>query len=407
MLKISPKWTVLSLLMTATVINYMDRVTLSSASARVVTEMALSQEEFGHVETVFGWGFALGSLLFGSLADRCSMRWLYPLVVTLWSSMAMASGLASGFWPLLITRGLLGFFEAAHWPCALRVTFSLVSEQERTFSNSIVQMGASVGAIIAPQVMKHLMTPEIGSWRSAFIIVGSTGLLWAVLWLVALRRHALPEATTAQGRASILPLLLQRPFWAAFFFLIGAQTVWHMYRVWLMLFLHTGRGYAETMANDLLSLYYVATDAGCLLSGAASLWLVSKWGLSPHRSRRVISLLAVLLTSLSLLLPYLSHGTLLVAVLLLIGAGALSLFPCFYSFVQEISAAHVGRLTGLMSLGVWAFTSPMHSAMGQLADRTGSYDMGLVIAGLAPWAGILAMALLWRSPQQQATSASA
>ena len=82
---------------------------------------------------------------------------------------------------------------------------------------------------------------------------------------------------------------------------------------------------------------------------------------------------------------------------LLIGAGALALFPCYYSFVQEISASHVGRLTGLLSMWVWAITSPVHSLFGVLVDLTGSYDLGLMIAGLAPWIGVVAMKSLWWS----------
>jgi ACS family hexuronate transporter-like MFS transporter len=95
-------------------------------------------------------------------------------------------------------------------------------------------------------------------------------------------------------------------------------------------------------------------------------------------------------------MPLLRLSPLAITVLLVVGAGALALFPCYYSFVQELSAAHVGRLTGLLSLWVWAVTSPMHSFFGMLVDRTGSYDAGLVVAGLAPWLGVVAMKLFWR-----------
>jgi ACS family hexuronate transporter-like MFS transporter len=78
------------------------------------------------------------------------------------------------------------------------------------------------------------------------------------------------------------------------------------------------------------------------------------------------------------------------------------LFPCYYSFVQELSDRHVGRLTGLLSMWVWAVTSPLHSAFGWLADRTKTYDTGLVIAGLAPWIGVIAMKFLWQRKETPA-----
>lgn len=69
--------------------------------------------------------------------------------------------------------------------------------------------------------------------------------------------------------------------------------------------------------------------------------------------------------------------------------------PCYYSFVQELSVSHVGRMTGLLGLWVWAVTSPMHSLFGMLADISKSYDMVLVVAGVAPWIGVLSMKFLW------------
>jgi ACS family hexuronate transporter-like MFS transporter len=98
------------------------------------------------------------------------------------------------------------------------------------------------------------------------------------------------------------------------------------------------------------------------------------------------------------LLPWLGRGWGLLAVLLLIAAGALAMFPCYYSFVQEISITHVGRLTGILSLWVWAI-SPVHPLSGLLADHIQDtahrYDPGLVVAGLLPWLGVVAMKYLW------------
>jgi ACS family hexuronate transporter-like MFS transporter len=131
---------------------------------------------------------------------------------------------------------------------------------------------------------------------------------------------------------------------------------------------------------------------------------VRRWGASAHGAKRSVYTGACLLTSLSLLLPWLGRGWPLLAALLLIGAGALALFPCYYSFVQELSSAHVGKLTGLLSLWVWSVTSPLHSAFGLLVDRTHSYDAGLVVAGLAPWLGVVALKFLWPQSRFPASS---
>ena len=399
------KWYVCGLLLLATTINYMDRVTLANASVRVTKEFGLSEEQYGNLELYFGWAFAVGSLVFGLLADRVRVYWLYPVVLAGWSIMGMVSGWTSSYSELLICRILLGFFEAGHWPCALKTTFALLDTKDRTMGNSVLQSGASIGAIVTPQIMKALMTDDIGSWRGAFVIVGAVGLGWVVLWFVSMRPRELetaPPVEKAAGGPQLFDLILSRRFWALALLITGTQTVWHIYRVWLMKFLQTGRGYSEAAALDFQSAYYIATDVGCVLAGVVSIWL-AKRGLDAHGARRWVYAGACLLTSLSVALPWLPQGWLLLGVLLIIGGGALALFPCYYSFVQEISATHVGRITGLLSMWVWAVTSPLHKLFGWIADKTGSYDEGLVIAGLAPWLGVIAMKLLWDAAPRPAT----
>jgi ACS family hexuronate transporter-like MFS transporter len=242
------KWYVCGLLLLATTINYMDRVTLANASVRVTAEFGLSEEQYGNLELIFGWAFAAGSLVFGLLADRVRVYWLYPVVLAGWSVMGMISGWTRSYTELLVCRMLLGFFEAGHWPCALKTTFALLDEKDRTMGNSVLQSGASIGAIVTPQIMKALLTNDIGSWRNAFVIVGAVGLGWVAVWFVSMRPHELKTAAVAEkaaGAPQLFDLILSRRFWALALLITGTQTVWHIYRVWLMKFLQTGRGYSE------------------------------------------------------------------------------------------------------------------------------------------------------------------
>ncbi len=181
------RWWVTGLLLLATAINYMDRTALAGASVRVTNELGLDNAQYGHLELGFGWAFAAGSLVFGFLADRFRVYVLYPIILLGWSLTGMATGWAHGFGGLMVCRTLLGFFEAGHWPCAVKTTFTVLNEKERTLGNSVMQSGASIGAVLTPQILKMLLTDQAGSWRSAFMIVGAAGLLWVVLWFVFLK----------------------------------------------------------------------------------------------------------------------------------------------------------------------------------------------------------------------------
>lgn len=397
---IKRKWWICGLLLLATTINYMDRQTLANAATRVTKEFSLSQEQYGTMELAFGWAFAAGSLVFGFVADRMSVRWLYPLVLLGWSMAGVASAYTRTYDQLLWCRIALGLFEAAHWPCALKTTFALLAPHERTMGNSVLQSGASVGAIITPQVMLWLMTDEIGTWRYAFEAVGFAGVAWVVLWFVAVRQADFQQAPAEPGAppaTSLFKVLCGARFWAVAVLILGTQTCWHLFRVWLPKFLQEGRGYTEKEALWFNSAYFVSTDVGCILAGILSLWLVNRFGMSPHQSKRLVYQLCALLTCSAVLLLWLPKGWLLLAVILLVGAGALGLFPCYYSFVQELSDEHVGRLTGLLSMIAWAVTSPMHKAFGAVIDRTHSFDLGMACAGLAPMLGVLSLSLLWKT----------
>jgi ACS family hexuronate transporter-like MFS transporter len=397
------RWWIAGLLLLATTINYMDRMTLASASVRVTNEFGLNEQQYGNVELAFGWAFGLGSLFFGFLADRVRVYLLYPAVLTAWSVVGFATGLTEGYAGLLICRSLLGFFEAGHWPCALKTTYAVLSEKDRTMGNSILQSGASIGAIITPQIMKAMMTDQPGSWRSAFFAIGVVGLVWAALWFVSLRSRDLQSQAAAPLKTDtkeLWAILRGGSFWALALLVLGIHVPWHIFRVWLQKFLQSGRGYEEAAALNFNSAYFIATDIGCLLAGAVAWWLVRRRAMVAHDARRVVFIGACTLTSLSVFIPSLGQGWLLLSTLLLIGAGALALFPCYYSFTQELSSTHVGRITGLLALWVWSLGSPVHSLFGFVKDRTGSYDISLAIAGLTPWLGVIAMKLLWRDPAQ-------
>src|SRR5262249_55781761 len=143
--------------------------------------------------------------------------------------------------------------------------------------------------------------------------------------------------------------------------------------------------------------YFVATDVGCIAAGAVSLWL-ARHGLSPHTARCRVYLYCSLLTSLTVLVAVLPKSGLLLGVLLVVGAGALGVYPCYYSLVQEVSSPHVGKVTGLLATLVWAISSPVHKYFGRHVDQTQSFDIGIAIVGLTPLLGYFALSF-WREPR--------
>jgi MFS transporter, ACS family, hexuronate transporter len=409
------QWQVSVLLLLATMINYMDRQTLANLAQRITEQYGLTDAQYGNMETVFGLAFAVGSLFFGILADRVSVRWLYPSILVAWSLVGVATGLSQGYWSMLICRGLLGFFEAGHWPCALIVTQSVMARSERVMGNSILQSGASLGAIVTPLIILSLVGSSVhaDAWRVPFLVIGCVGLVWAVLWFWIIRpgdlsrphtiadvevegAHAASSVRGGQVRSSgwLFNFLADRRVWALMLMVISINTSWQLIRAWLPKFLQAGRGYSEAHALLFNSVYFIATDVGCILAGVIALALVRR-GLSVHSSRVLVYLGCAGLAALTTVAAVLPQGWMLLMVLLLVAAGTLGVFPCYYSFTQEVSTQHMGRLTGLLSFAGWLASSPMQTLFGMVVDRTGSYDFNLAILGWAPLVGLFGFWLLW------------
>ena len=402
------KWWICGLLLFASAINYMDRQTLANVATRITRQFALTQEQYGNLEFAFGWAFAAGSLFFGVLADRFPVRWVYPCVLALWSGAGIVTGFSESYTGLLVCRGCLGFFEGGHWPCAVKTTRQLLAPAERSMGNSVLQSGTSMGAILAPLLLRWWLTDDPNSWRFAFQIVGAVGLVWIVAWFALIREQDLKPSNGAFGRSgppeSLRSVILSRRMAVILVVIALINTGWQTLRAWLPKFLQEGRGYSEAQALNFNSLFYLATDAGVFLAGALTLWLHRR-GVGVLRSRLVAFGVCAGLSALRVALPYLPKGWSLLGAFLLVGAGALGVFPIYHALTQDLSGPHQGKVTGLASVAAWAFAPPAQKFFGRLIDRTHSFDLGFMLAGVLPLIAWLVLLAFWpQTPEVKVTS---
>ncbi len=211
------QWAVSLLLLSATMINYMDRQTLANLSVRIKDQFELSNQQYGNLEQAFSISFAVGSLLWGVLADVIPVRYLYPFVLVGWSLIGFATGLSNGYESLYLCRAALGFFESGHWPCALVVTHSILTSSQRPLANSVLQSGASIGAIITPIVIL-MMVPAVApgdtmqpdAWRPPFLVVGAVGCFGS---LPGLQLSNAIRSIKSRGRSKAIDRPTSLCFW--------------------------------------------------------------------------------------------------------------------------------------------------------------------------------------------------
>ncbi|GAB4142783.1 MAG: hypothetical protein Tsb009_13350 [Planctomycetaceae bacterium] len=401
---------VLLVLLMATFLNYANRFVFTQNAQQIQTAFETDEKGYGEVAGKFSLGFACGGLLFGILADVISVRWLYPLVVLVWSLAGFSSGMVSSLFGLGVSRFVLGLFEAGHWPCALRTTQRTFKPHERTWGNSVLQSGASLGAVAAPLLVVGLYNWEPVNWRWAFLIVGGLGLPWAVWWLMTVReadvrRPVIQTDETSSGKGEERELQ-EIPFWQVFttrrwwlllFVVICINTVWHYIRVWMPITLEKDHGYSHEFVGYFTSVYYMATFFGSLASGLLTAKLVER-GRNVHSARLNTFLFFTILTSFAIPAAFMPSGYGLLICLLIVAFGSLGLFPVYYSLNQEISAKNQGKVGGTLGFSTWMILSFVHPLVGSLVDEDPEIRPWLFAgAAVGPLLAYLVLRYCWGS----------
>jgi MFS family permease len=131
-----------------------------------------------------------------------------------------------------------------------------------------------------------------------------------------------------------------------------------------------------------------------LSAGLVTLFVIQR-GAAVHRGRTVVFLGYAVVTALACVAAFLPPGPLLIVVLLLVGFGSLGVFPNYYSFSQELTVRHQGKLTGFLGWSCWMAMGLMQAVVGNVVQAYHSYRIGIAIAGLMPLVGFAALVLLW------------
>jgi ACS family hexuronate transporter-like MFS transporter len=176
-------WGLCWLMFASTVLNYMDRQTISLVKEQMSVAFGIRADvDFGWVLAGFSMTYALFQVPAGYFVDRWDLRWSYAAAVAWWSLAAMATAVVPGLGMLIVCRALLGVGESFNWPCALRVTARVLPPSDRSLGNGIFNSGAAVGAVVTPIVVTTLT--QLWGWRAAFLLIGSLGFVWVAAWLL-------------------------------------------------------------------------------------------------------------------------------------------------------------------------------------------------------------------------------
>ena len=293
----SVRWWIVALLFFATVINYIDRQTLSILSATLRTELNLTDSDYANAVSAFLFSYLIMYTVSGRLIDRWGVRWSVTACVAWWSVAAACTAFARGPLSLAFLRSMLGIGEPGIYPGGVKACGEWFPPEKRAFATGLFSSGSAVGAIIAAPLIAWI-TIRFG-WQAAFVIPGILGLLWIPLWLAVYRHPSVHPAVTHvelsgldAGTVGSAParwkdVLQKRPVWALVLSRLVSDPVWFFYLFWLPDYFQRIRHLSLAEIGLYGWIPFLFADFGAVFGGMASDRLVKR-GWSPPRARFAI-----------------------------------------------------------------------------------------------------------------------
>jgi Sugar phosphate permease len=400
------RFLILALLTLGTMINYLDRTVISVAAPSMSKELGLNAAIMGVVFSAFSWTYAAAQIPGGIFLDRVGARLTYFLSVTIWSGFTILQGFAGGLTSLIAYRLGLGIAEAPCYPTNSRVLSIWFPQAERARATSVYSVGQYFGlAFLSP--LLFAIVANFG-WRSLFLIVGTLGVLFGLLWLTGYREpdtsklvnqaeldhieaggglgHTMPR-TTFQWR-HIRFLLRQRQIVGASIGQFAGNSTLVFFLTWFPTYLATERHMSFLKVGFYTVLPFIAASVGVLFGGQISDALVRRSG-SASFGRKLPIVAGLLMSSTIVAAAFVESNNVVIAVMSVafFGQGMSNLG---WTLISDVAPRRLVGLTG----GLFNFCTNLAGivtpiVIGLVISATGSFFGGLAYIGVMALIGAL------------------
>lgn len=194
-------WALLMMLVSASVLFFIDRQTLAILKSTLSEEFDLNNEAYGILITGYMIPYTLGYLVSGQIIDRWGTRRCASIFLLGMALATIGCGLARNFHELLAARVVLGIAESGVVPSIMVLITKRFPRERRGFVVTMHQALQSAGPIMTAPLVAAITLSH--GWRSSFLLPGIFSLALAAVWFLSDRepRRSAAAAGPTDGTA--------------------------------------------------------------------------------------------------------------------------------------------------------------------------------------------------------------
>ncbi len=387
------RWLMLGFAFVATVINYLDRQTLSVLAPVMLERFRISATTYSHIIFAFMLAYTVMNGVSGPLLDRLGSKVGYALTIAWWSAAEILHAFSGGAISLGVFRFLLGVGEAGNYPAGVKVIGEWFPPQERSLASGIFNSGAAVGAMLAPPLLAWTAL-EMG-WQAAFVIVGALGFVWLAAWMVFYRTPPIQPGEVETPPPAVWALAKTRFVWQFTLSKVFADPVWYFYTFWFPQYLKVGHGFSMKEIGETGWIPFFTGGIGNLAGGFLCSALL-RLGLSAQIARRVGVLFFSGLMVAAVPAAMVHSAGLAIALISTATFGYCGALANVLAIPRDLFPKNaVASIWGLASMGSGFGGMFFALVTGWLVDHY-SFKPAFVLFGLTP---IIAALLIWWLPR--------
>ncbi|MBY0479898.1 MAG: MFS transporter [Chitinophagaceae bacterium] len=388
------RYQVLFVLSLLSMITFLDRIALSSASVSIMGDLHINTMQWGWILGMFTLAYGIFEMPTGWLGDKIGGKKVLFRVVIWWSLFTVLTGFSSGFLMLLIVRFLFGIGEAGAYPNTSIVLSKWFPVLERGRAQATIWGASRIGAALTPFLVIPLQHRY--GWHMPFYLLGIVGIIWAIFWFkwhkedpsecknIEARELAYIQAERGlpveqeASKAFHWSIFKSKNLWLLMAMYLCYAIGAYFFQSWFHTYLEKGRLIAKDQLIWASSLPYLLAAIGCFtggwLSDKACLKFGKKWG------RRIVPLVGLFVSGICIIAASLTSDNFSAIIALGIGMACMDVTaPVAWAVAMDIGGLRSGTVSGAMNTTglTGAYISTV--SFGYLASAYGYYFPLLLI----------------------------